>query len=108
MNFSLITLMFKYHSKLAYTKISGVSILKILYQWQTVTFPQSSIVLGMIPLFFIGILFAVQINKEFSPVNFLWRFNTRLVLMSPKNIINLQSRSYENVCQTQNRHQQMH
>ncbi|MBN2599138.1 MAG: prenyltransferase [Candidatus Thermoplasmatota archaeon] len=73
--FLSIILTFIYHKTLAYTRISGVTRVKIIYLWQIVKLARLPIVLAVIPIFLIGVLFALRTGAEFSIGNFLWGFS---------------------------------
>jgi 1,4-dihydroxy-2-naphthoate octaprenyltransferase len=48
--------------------------MKIIYLWQIVKLARIPIVLAVIPIFLIGVLFALRTGAEFSLLNFLWGF----------------------------------
>jgi 1,4-dihydroxy-2-naphthoate octaprenyltransferase len=53
---------------------------KIIYLWQVVKLTRMPIVLAVIPIFLIGILFALRTGVEFSPLNFLWGFSILFII----------------------------
>jgi 1,4-dihydroxy-2-naphthoate octaprenyltransferase len=55
-------------------KIWGVTTVKIVYLWQIIKLARMPIVLAVIPIFLLGVLFALRNNVNFSLPNFLWGF----------------------------------
>jgi len=53
---------------------------KIIYLWQVVKLARMPIVLAVIPIFLIGILFALRTGVEFSLLNFLWGFSILFII----------------------------
>jgi 1,4-dihydroxy-2-naphthoate octaprenyltransferase len=53
---------------------------KIIYLWQLVKLARMPIVFAVIPLFLIGVLFALRTGAEFSLGNFLWGFSILFII----------------------------
>jgi 1,4-dihydroxy-2-naphthoate octaprenyltransferase len=53
---------------------------KIIYLWQVVKLTRMPIVLAVIPIFLIGVLFALRTGVEFSLPNFLWGFSILFII----------------------------
>ena len=54
--------------------------MKIIYLWQIVKLARLPIVLAVIPIFLIGVLFALRTGAEFSLGNFLWGFSILFIV----------------------------
>ncbi|MBN1860902.1 MAG: prenyltransferase [Candidatus Thermoplasmatota archaeon] len=54
--------------------------MKLIYLWQIVKLARMPIVLAVIPIFLIGVLFAVRSGVDFSLVNFFWGFSILLII----------------------------
>ncbi len=54
--------------------------MKINYLWQIVKLARMPIVLAVIPIFLIGVLFALHTGAEFSLLNFLWGFGILFII----------------------------
>jgi len=54
--------------------------MKLFYLWEIVKLARMPIVLAVIPIFLIGVLFALHIGVVFSFVNFLWGFGILLII----------------------------
>ena len=54
--------------------------MKIFYLWQIVKLARMPIVLAVIPIFLVGVLFALRIGAEFSLGNFLWGFSILFII----------------------------
>jgi len=53
---------------------------KLIYLWQIVKLARMPIVLAVIPIFLIGVLFALSSGTSFSLVNFLWGFSILFII----------------------------
>jgi 1,4-dihydroxy-2-naphthoate octaprenyltransferase len=60
---------------LVFPYIWGATSVKIIYLWQLVKLARMPIVFAVIPIFLIGVLFALRNGAEFSLGNFLWGFS---------------------------------
>ncbi len=60
--------------------IGGVTSVKIIYLWQLVKLARMPIVFAVIPIFLIGVLFALRTGAEFSLSNFLWGFSILFII----------------------------
>lgn len=60
--------------------IWGVTSVKIIYLWQIVKLARMPIVLAVIPIFLIGVLFALRTGADFSLGNFLWGFSILFII----------------------------
>ncbi len=54
--------------------------MKIIYLWQVVKLTRMPIVLAVIPIFLIGVLFALRTGVDFSLLNFLWGFGIIFII----------------------------
>lgn len=54
--------------------------MKLIYLWQIVKLARMPIVLAVIPIFLIGVLFAVRSGVDFSLVNFFWGFSILFII----------------------------
>lgn len=54
--------------------------MKLVYLWQIVKLARMPIVLAVIPIFLIGVLFALRSGVSFSLVNFLWGFSILFII----------------------------
>ncbi len=54
--------------------------MKLIYLWQIVKLARMPIVLAVIPIFLIGVLFAIRSGASFSPINFLWGFGILFII----------------------------
>ena len=54
--------------------------MKIIYLWQIVKLARLPIVLAVIPVFLIGVLFALHNGANFSLINFLWGFGILFII----------------------------
>jgi 1,4-dihydroxy-2-naphthoate octaprenyltransferase len=53
---------------------------KLIYLWQIIRLARMPIVLAVIPIFLIGVLFAIRSGASFSPINFLWGFGILFII----------------------------
>jgi len=74
-----ISLTFKY-LKPVVVLFHGVIIVKIIYLWQIIKLARMPIVLAVIPIFFIGVLFAIRTGAEISLLNFIWGFSILFII----------------------------
>ena len=54
--------------------------MKLIYLWQIVKLARMPIVLAVIPIFLIGVLFALRSGTSFSLVNFIWGFSILFII----------------------------
>ena len=54
--------------------------MKLIHLWQIVKLARMPIVLAVIPIFLIGVLFALRSGASFSLVNFLWGFSILFII----------------------------